>query len=199
MSDQDTAQDEQESTEEQESTDSESTDTSSSGVPLDGYESTNNPREETQAIMEADSPDDVDDSLLKEIEEERERRLDPENRPDNVEVDNTKRTFKPEIAAFEDSDDEATNDELGEPVEDSDSDDSDSDSDDSDSDSDDSDSDDSDSDSDSDRLRLRLRRGRGVLGRQAPRLARPHPPRGTSKGPATTRSPGPAASCVPQL
>ena len=140
MSDQDTEQDEQESTAEQESSDSESKDTSSSGVPLDGYESTNNPREETQAIMEADSPDDVDDELLKEIEEERERRLDPENRPDNVEVDNTKRTFKPEIAAFEDSDDEATNDDLGEPMEDSDDSDSDSDE------SEDSDSDDSDSD-----------------------------------------------------
>lgn len=139
MSEQDTAPDEQESTEEQESTDSDSTDTSSSGVPLDGYESTNNPREETQAIMEADSPDDVDDSLLEEIEKERERRLDPENRPDNVEVDNTKRTFKPEIAAFEDSDDEATGDGLGEPADESD------DSDDSD---DDSDSDDTDSESD---------------------------------------------------
>lgn len=146
MSEQDTAKDEQETAaDEQESTDSDSTDTSSSGVPLEGYESTNNPREETQAIMEADSPDDVDDSLLEEIEEERKRRLDPDNRPDNVEVDNTQRTFKPEIAAFEDSDEEAKSEESGEPIEDSeDSDDSD----DSDDNPDDDNSDDSDEDSD---------------------------------------------------
>ena len=30
---------------------------------------------------------------IKEIEEERERRLDPDNRPENSEVDNTERTF----------------------------------------------------------------------------------------------------------
>lgn len=51
-----------------------------------------------------DSSDEVDDDLLKEIEEERERRLAPENRPDNVEVDNTKRVFVPAEAKFEDSD-----------------------------------------------------------------------------------------------
>ena len=33
---------------------------------------------------------------------EREERLDPENRPDNVEVDNTDRTFDPETGFFED-------------------------------------------------------------------------------------------------
>jgi len=35
---------------------------------------------------------------------EREERLDPENRPDNVEVDNTDRTFDPETGFFEDQD-----------------------------------------------------------------------------------------------
>ena len=35
---------------------------------------------------------------------EREERLDPENRPDNVEVDNTDRTFDPETGFFEDRD-----------------------------------------------------------------------------------------------
>jgi hypothetical protein len=38
-----------------------------------------------------------------EIEEERERRLDPGNRPDNVEVDNTQRDFDVEKGMFEDS------------------------------------------------------------------------------------------------
>ena len=38
-----------------------------------------------------------------EIEEEREQRLDPENRPDNVEVDNTDRDFDPEKGMFTDS------------------------------------------------------------------------------------------------
>jgi len=37
------------------------------------------------------------------IEEEREQRLDPENRPDNVEVDNTDRDFDPEKGMFTDS------------------------------------------------------------------------------------------------
>jgi hypothetical protein len=38
-----------------------------------------------------------------EIEEERKERLDPENRPDNVEVDNTDREFDPEKGMFTDS------------------------------------------------------------------------------------------------
>src|SRR6478736_3050315 len=38
-----------------------------------------------------------------EIEEERERRLDPENRPDNVEVDNSERDFDVEKGMFTDS------------------------------------------------------------------------------------------------
>ena len=38
-----------------------------------------------------------------EIEEERERRLDPDNRPDNVEVDNTDRDFDPEKGMFTDA------------------------------------------------------------------------------------------------
>jgi hypothetical protein len=42
-----------------------------------------------------------------EIEEERRRRLDPENRPENAEVDNTQRTFDTEKGVFEDSPEEA--------------------------------------------------------------------------------------------
>jgi hypothetical protein len=80
------------------------TDVSSSGVEVEGYETSNNPREEQDARMEADSADDLDDNLLEQIEKDREERLDPDNRPDNVEVDNTQRTFNPETAQFEDSD-----------------------------------------------------------------------------------------------
>jgi hypothetical protein len=39
------------------------------------------------------------------IEEEREQRLDPDNRPDNVEVDNTDRDFDAEKGMFTDDDD----------------------------------------------------------------------------------------------
>jgi len=49
--------------------------------------------------------EDVDQSEIEEIEAERERRLDPENRPDNVEVDNTQRTFDEEAGMFTDSED----------------------------------------------------------------------------------------------
>ena len=35
-----------------------------------------------------------DEGEIQEIEEERERRLDPDNRPENAEVDNTGRTFE---------------------------------------------------------------------------------------------------------
>ena len=38
-----------------------------------------------------------------EIEEERQERLDPENRPDGVEVDNTDRDFDPEKGMFTDT------------------------------------------------------------------------------------------------
>jgi hypothetical protein len=38
-----------------------------------------------------------------EIEEDRQERLDPDNRPDNVEVDNTDRDFDPEKGMFTDS------------------------------------------------------------------------------------------------
>ena len=74
------------------------------GVAEAGFESSNNSREETEAIMNAESPDDVDKDLLEEIEAERQERLDPDNRPENAEVDNTQRTFIAEEARFEDSD-----------------------------------------------------------------------------------------------
>jgi hypothetical protein len=45
-----------------------------------------------------------DDETKQDMEEERERRLDPDNRPENVEVDNTQRDFDVEKGMFEDSD-----------------------------------------------------------------------------------------------
>ncbi|GGF43220.1 hypothetical protein GCM10011519_16390 [Marmoricola endophyticus] len=46
---------------------------------------------------------DAEDVDAEAIEEERERRLDPENRPENVEIDNTQRDFDSEKGMFEDS------------------------------------------------------------------------------------------------
>ena len=46
-----------------------------------------------------------DDQTKKEIEEERERRLDPANRPDAAEVDNTERTFDETRGKFTDAED----------------------------------------------------------------------------------------------
>ena len=43
------------------------------------------------------------DDEVQAIEEERQRRLDAENRPDNAEVDNTHRDFDPEAGMFTDS------------------------------------------------------------------------------------------------
>jgi hypothetical protein len=45
----------------------------------------------------------ADPEDAEEIEEERERRLDPENRPEHVEVDNTQRDFDVEKGMFTDS------------------------------------------------------------------------------------------------
>ena len=42
------------------------------------------------------------DDVVEQIEEERERRLDPENRPDGAEVDNTHRDFDSEAGMFTD-------------------------------------------------------------------------------------------------
>lgn len=46
-----------------------------------------------------------DEETKREIEAERERRLDPDNRPDDAEVDNTDRTFDSERGQFTDSED----------------------------------------------------------------------------------------------
>ena len=49
-----------------------------------------------------DSPDEAPQELLDEIEQEREERLDPDNRPDGVEVDNTDRDFDSTTGQFTD-------------------------------------------------------------------------------------------------
>lgn len=46
-----------------------------------------------------------DEDTAKEIEQEREERLNPENRPDNAEVDNTQRDFDVDRGLFTDSED----------------------------------------------------------------------------------------------
>ena len=46
-----------------------------------------------------------DEETKREIEEERKRRLDPENRPEGAEVDNTDRTFDHDRGKFTDSED----------------------------------------------------------------------------------------------
>jgi hypothetical protein len=57
-----------------------------------------------------DSPDEAPQELLDEIEQEREERLDSDNRPDGVEVDNTDRDFDVEHGRFEDTE---VDEELG--------------------------------------------------------------------------------------
>jgi hypothetical protein len=54
----------------------------------------------SQEEKETESGDDPE-----EIEAEREERLDPENRPENAEVDNTQRDFDAEKGTFTDRDD----------------------------------------------------------------------------------------------
>jgi hypothetical protein len=46
-----------------------------------------------------------DDETKQDIEEEREKRLDPDNRPEGAEVDNTDRTFDVDRGQFTDSED----------------------------------------------------------------------------------------------
>jgi len=55
-------------------------------------------------MSQYDSPDEAPTDLLEEIEQEREQRLDPDNRPEGAEIDNTDRDFDVEHGRFEDSD-----------------------------------------------------------------------------------------------
>jgi hypothetical protein len=52
---------------------------------------------------------DVTDEEAEQIEQEREERLDPENRPTNAEIDNTQRGFDAETGEFEKSGEEVEN------------------------------------------------------------------------------------------
>lgn len=58
---------------------------------------------------ESPPPTEADDATNEQI---RERRLDPENRPDGAEVDNTERTFDEKRGMFTDSPDYDSADEL---------------------------------------------------------------------------------------
>lgn len=51
----------------------------------------------------------VSDEEAEDLEQERQERLDPENRPTNAEIDNTQRGFNPETAEFEKSGEEVEN------------------------------------------------------------------------------------------
>jgi hypothetical protein len=59
---------------------------------------------ETAGLPDADE---VSDEHKQDIEQEREERLDPDNRPDGTEVDNTDRDFDPETGMFTDNPDHA--------------------------------------------------------------------------------------------
>ena len=54
--------------------------------------------------MHIEKPERADALSAEELEEIRQERLDPENRPDNVEVDNTQRDFDTNTGKFTDSD-----------------------------------------------------------------------------------------------
>jgi hypothetical protein len=57
------------------------------------------------------------DDEVQAIEDERERRLDADHRPDNAEVDNTHRDFDSSVGMFTDSDDYDASDERYAPAE----------------------------------------------------------------------------------
>lgn len=97
-----------ESTSTDETPESEATDDTTSGSTESSEERrTTSPEHD---MSQYDSPDEAPDDLLQEIEQEREERLDPDNRPDGAEIDNTDRTFVVERGRFEDSD---VDEELG--------------------------------------------------------------------------------------
>jgi hypothetical protein len=50
-----------------------------------------------------DASGEVSEQDKEQIEKERQERLDPDNRPDNAEVDNSDRDFDPRTGEFEDS------------------------------------------------------------------------------------------------
>jgi hypothetical protein len=54
-----------------------------------GHDSGDNPAAQRARIYEKPPPDEIE-----QIEAERQERLDPANRPDNAEIDNTQRTFE---------------------------------------------------------------------------------------------------------
>ena len=71
-------------------------------------ESTKHDTSEESSREPAGLPDasEVPDDELEEIEEERKQRLDPDNRPDNAEVDNTDRDFDTTNGQFTDTEED---------------------------------------------------------------------------------------------
>ena len=68
-----------------------------------------------QTGIEVDKAPRLNEMDEDEVEEIRQERLDPENRPDNVEVDNTQRDFDTVQGKFEDSDIEQPNAPFADP------------------------------------------------------------------------------------
>ena len=75
---------------------------SDGGSILDGGIDTDARAGRSQGIDPTTEPD---EETQREIEQEREERLAPENRPDGAEVDNTQRTFDTDRGMFTDNDD----------------------------------------------------------------------------------------------
>lgn len=73
------------------------------GVDLDPGGKTAIAVDTQERLDHKDEEPDFDELPDDELEDERQKRLDPDNRPDNVEVDNSKRDFNPETGLFEDS------------------------------------------------------------------------------------------------
>ncbi len=77
-------------------------DTGESSILADGGIDTDARAGRSQGIEPGEEPD---EETKQDIEEERERRLDPDNRPEGAEVDNTQRDFDVERGRFTDSED----------------------------------------------------------------------------------------------
>jgi hypothetical protein len=96
----------------QESDDADPQDSGESGSDGDGGDDGDGPNSQVVEVapdpertgMHIEKPERADALSAEELEKIRQERLDPENRPDNVEVDNTQRTFDTDTGKFTDSD-----------------------------------------------------------------------------------------------
>ena len=101
-SDEDQASDKDQSGEDDGEDDGESGDDGEDGG--DGGEIVDVAPDPERTGIKVEKPERADALSADELEKIRQERLDPDNRPDNVEVDNTQRDFNPDTGKFEDSD-----------------------------------------------------------------------------------------------